>query len=123
MKKNRSLTVRIGPRGYPMEEITAGVFEHNDLPGNWRIESNHLDRYIFCSYTGRHVRFIEFTQYKGDNFTLYQGREWERRPRDDNFYTLAGPTRYHGKRMPTSFGQSVRRLIKEEQKKETAGAI
>lgn len=121
MRKDKTLTVRIGPKGYPMREITADIFEHNDLPGSWRIASNYLDRYIFCSYSGRHVKFIEFTQDRSDNFTLYKDREWERRPRDDNFYTLTKPERYHGKRMPTSFSQSIKRLLKEEQKKETVG--
>lgn len=108
MKMKKPFTVTLGMRGYPMTESSA-EFEHPEISGTWRVVEGP-DRYILCEDHGRHLRFVEFIKKPGENLVLYKAREWERRSRDDNNYTLTKPAKYHGTRMPTEFSQALKNL-------------
>ena len=121
MKRDKPLTVRIGSHGYAMKEVTRKeLFTHQELNGEWHVVSNHLDRYVLCTDAGKYLRFIEFTQNEEDNFVVYKRREWHRRPRDDNAYTLVKHERYHGTRMPIEFGQALKKTLSNEQEPEAS---
>lgn len=115
MKNKNSITVTLGTRGYPINEYKKGeVFEHPELPGSWYVLES-AGQYILCNDRGRHLTFLELRPGKDDDFVLYKGREWERRPRDDNFYILTKPKRFHGNRMPIQFGQALKKALMEPQ--------
>ncbi len=115
MKNKNPITVRIGSSGHPINEYRSGVlFEHPEITDSWRILES-TGYYILCNDRSRHLTFLEFYPDKNDRAVLYKGREWERRPRDDNFYILAKPKKFHGKRMPVQFGQALKRALLEPQ--------
>ena len=93
------------------EYVKTGVMQH-DFPGfgtgtEWDIFSNDHNNYILTSKASRHVRFLEV--YSDDGLNMITGREWQRRPRNDEIYSLKGPPKkYYGMKQPTSFTKKVR---------------
>ncbi|HIG97204.1 MAG TPA: hypothetical protein HA230_02560 [Candidatus Aenigmarchaeota archaeon] len=113
MKENEPIAVRIGSRGQRITEPVKGmIFTYPDIPGEWRLLED-TDKYILCKDTGRYLTFVEFCRGGQDNLSFYKRREWERRPRDDNNYTLSKHRKYYGIKMPLGFAQHVRNAIRD----------
>ena len=99
----------LGRNGYTAEE--SGEFSFPDLGSTqWKVLTNGT-KYILCKDDGRYVKFVEYVP--RDSIVFYMEREWKRRPKDDGEYNLGGdPTNFHGKRMPTNFGQELKKYGK-----------
>ena len=113
MKGKKPITVRIGSRGHKITEPAKDViFTYPDIPGGWHILENN-DKYVLCSDTGKYLTFVEFCHTGHGNLSFYKGREWERRPHDDNDYVLTRPKKYYGTKMPLTFVQHIRNAIRD----------
>ncbi len=115
MKNKNPITVKVGKRYYSINEYRHGMlFQHPELPGSWHVLES-AGHYVLCNDRGRHLTFIEFYPDQRDSIALYKGNEWERRPRDDNSYTLTRPKKYHGMKTATGFSQALRNSMLKKQ--------